>query len=191
MDLILIRHPRTVAPPGTCYGATDVAADPECLAEAASRLASLIPADARLIASPQRRALDLARRFGEPTIEPRLVELDFGAWENRLWSDLPREEIDGWAADFLDYAAPGGESVRQMAGRVLGWWDEARETGGSIVVVTHGGPCRVLAAHLTGAPLENANRFEIGWGRYARFRIAQGIPQLRAWNLADPITRSA
>ena len=81
------------------------------------------PAEARIVASPLRRAQDLARRLGDPETDARLVEMDFGAWEKRRWDDLPRDEIDAWAADFTGYAPPGGESVGAMAARTVDWWE--------------------------------------------------------------------
>lgn len=183
MDLVLIRHPKTVAPAGTCYGSLDLEAAPERLEADAARLAPLIPKDAWIVSSPKRRALDLARRLGEPETDARLVEMDFGCWENRQWSDLPRTEIDGWAADFMGYAPPGGESVRAMAERTLDWWRSVAKHDGTLVVVGHGGPWRLLAAHLTGTPLENAMRFEIEWGGRAHWRITADSIQLRGWNL--------
>jgi len=48
MDLILIRHPKTVVPNGVCYGSTDVEPDPKHLSQDAARLKPILPEDAPL-----------------------------------------------------------------------------------------------------------------------------------------------
>ena len=182
MDLILIRHPRTVAASGVCYGALDLEPDADCLAADAARLKAVIPPDARIVCSPQQRALSLAQQLGEPEMDARLVEMDFGDWENRRWDDLPRTEIDAWAADMLGYVPPGGESVKAMSERVLDWWESVQKDG-TLVAVGHGGPWRLLAAHLMGVPHAHSTRFEVEWGGRAHWRITSERVQLRGWNL--------
>lgn len=185
MDIHLIRHPRTVASRGTCYGSLDIEADPERLAADTARLAPSIPAGARFISSPQRRARALAEALAKGAVatDPRLVEMDFGAWEGRLWDDLPREEIDAWAADVGGYAPPGGESVRAMAERVFDWWQGVEIAETPLVVVAHGGPLRLIAAHITGSAPEKSMAFEIQWGNRALVWHNPGRTVLAGWNL--------
>lgn len=182
MDLILIRHPQTVVPRGTCYGVTDVEPDPALLASDAARVAPHLPEGARIVSSPQQRARKLAAHFGEIETDPRLAEMNFGAWEMQRWDDLPRVEIDAWAADIVGYAPPNGESLGAVAERVIDWW-ESQPRDQTIVAVAHGGPWRVLAAHLLGIPLQHSTRVEIEWGGRALFRIHDHGIQLRGWNL--------
>ncbi len=182
MDLILIRHPKTVVANGVCYGSTDVDPDPARLAADAKRIAPLLPENPRLFSSPQQRAHKLAAHFGTVETDPRLVEMDFGAWEMQRWDDLPRAEIDGWADDLLGYAPPGGETLGAVAARTIEWW-ENQPRDQTIIAVAHGGPWRVLAAHLLGIPLEHSIRLEIEWGGRALFRIHNHGAQLRGWNL--------
>jgi len=75
MDLILIRHPQTVVPRGTCYGETNVEPDPARLASDAARIAPLLPDDARIVSSPQQRAQKLAAHFGDVETDRRLVDV--------------------------------------------------------------------------------------------------------------------
>jgi alpha-ribazole phosphatase len=182
MDLILIRHPKTVVPDGVCYGSSDVEPHPDHLARDAARIAPVLPKDARITASPQQRAQRLAAHFGTPETDPRLVEMDFGAWEMQRWDALPRAEIDSWADDLTGYTPPEGESLGAVAARVIDWWqDQPRE--GTLVAVAHGGPWRCLAAHLLGIPTEHSIRMEIEWGGRALFRVSDHGAQLRGWNL--------
>jgi len=185
MDVHLIRHPRTVASRGTCYGSLDLEADPQHLAADTARLAPAIPPNARFIASPQRRARALAEALagGPVATDARIVEMNFGAWEGRQWDDLPREEIDAWAANVAGYAPPGGESVEAMAVRVLDWWQGIEIEDTPLVVVSHGGPLRLIAAHVTGSAPANSMAFEIQWGNRALVWRNPGRVVLAGWNL--------
>ncbi len=182
MDLILIRHPKTVVADGTCYGSTDVEADPKHLASDVTRLRAVMPSDVRIISSPMQRAMRLAEYFGPVETDARLVEMDFGDWEMRCWDDLPREELDAWATDLSGYIPPGGESLRSVAARTIDWWQK-QPRDRTVIAVAHGGPWRVLAAHLLGIPLDHTTRLEIGWGGRAVFRVTDFGVQLRGWNL--------
>ena len=76
----------------------------------------------------------------------RLAELDFGAWENRLWSEVPRDDLDDWAADPMGYAPGGGETVEALTERVAAFWHERMQASQTCCIVTHGGPLRVMLA---------------------------------------------
>ena len=154
MDLYLIRHPRPAVAAGVCYGQSDVglAESPE---PAAVRLQALLPESRCVYSSPLQRARRLAEALGEVRLDPRLMEIDFGAWEMCRYDDL-REGVAAWAADPLGHAAPGGESVHSMAARVHAALADirARHGSGNVVVVAHGGPLRAIAGLSMVAPTE-------------------------------------
>lgn len=159
MRTFLIRHPKPDIDTGICYGRSDpgLADDPVGCAEA---LAPLLPKDAPLYTSPLRRCLELARALHDaPMIDERLVEMDFGDWEMRRWDDIPRAEIDAWAADPVGYSPPGGESPLAMRARVA---TLLRELPGTAVLVAHGGVLRACAAELAGVANWHELHFEFG-----------------------------
>lgn len=152
MRLHLIRHPPALVAPGTCYGRSEVPcapADPDALASWRARLDR-----ARVISSPSRRCADLAQSLAsEVRFDPRLLEIDFGEWEQRAFDSIDRAAIDAWAADPWGFVPPGGESAAKMAGRVLEALHEIRASGAhEIVVVAHGGPLRVMLGTLLQQP---------------------------------------
>ncbi len=124
---------------------------------------------ARVYTSPLRRAFETAEivagRLGlEPEPLEALREIDVGSW-----SGLTREEVAERFPD--DYAlwlarAPhgyeGGETYAELAARVLPAVHEvaARHPGETLLVVTHGGPSRVLQAHAAGIDYVEARRRE-------------------------------
>lgn len=154
MELHLIRHPRPDVAAGICYGQTDVGlAEP--VAAIATRLQALLPPAFALHASPLARARLLAEALGTPTLDARLMEIHFGAWEGLAYDDIG-SALDDWVSDPLGFRAPGGESPREMADRVLAWLEEvlADNDAPALVVVAHGGPLRAIAGHLLGLPAE-------------------------------------
>jgi alpha-ribazole phosphatase len=151
--IALVRHPAPLIGPGICYGRLDVKLHPSAavpLAALAARLAGF----ADVVTSPARRCrLTAAAIAGHATIDPRLLELDFGAWEGQPWDTVPRRDLDRWAADPLGFAPPGGETGAALVGRVRGFHDDLLARARDCVVVSHGGPLRVLAALLHGRPV--------------------------------------
>lgn len=165
MALILIRHTRPLVAAGVCYGVSDLDCAESFEAEAADILARLPPVE-RILSSPLRRCLRLAERLAEgrgvpPTVDPRLREMDFGAWEGQAWSALARPEIDAWAADFHHARPHGGESVAMLAARVEAALAEHAAAPGVTAIVTHLG---VIRAAMAGLAVEDAWRFEAPFG---------------------------
>jgi alpha-ribazole phosphatase len=142
--------------PGLCYGASDVPVLDVELARVHTALAQQPTHHLPIYASPLQRCALLAERLapGRVTLDARLAEMDFGAWELRPWSDIPRNDVDAWAADLLHYRPGGAENVLDVARRVQAFADEIR--GSSALVVCHAGTIRLLTALHGGAPLELA-----------------------------------
>lgn len=150
MGLILLRHTRPAAPEGLCYGTTDLPLDEPALAERLPVLAATLPRLDRIRTSPLSRCRRLGEAIGRARglvaeVDPRLVEMNFGRWENRAWSALPRAELDAWAAKF-DTARPhGGETVAELAQRVEAALSDAPQPG-TTLWVTHAGIVRATCA---------------------------------------------
>jgi probable phosphoglycerate mutase len=88
------------------------------------------------------RAAHTARlALGEPVLEPRLRELDFGHLEGKRWEELPAA-VRGALLEFEGFEAPGGESTTALRQRVVGFLRGL--PGGEQVLFTHGGVIRVL-----------------------------------------------
>jgi alpha-ribazole phosphatase len=151
MPLILLRHLRPLVEEGVCYGATDLAPAPGQEAALAGILGALPPLEA-IVTSPRRRCRELAEAIGAargraPVVDPRLAEMDFGAWEGLRWDAVPRAELDAWAADFLHARPHGGESVAMLRARVLAALADHRPDSGTRLLVTHAGVIKAATAH--------------------------------------------
>ena len=133
MHVTLVRHTRPLVSDGVCYGMTDLdlAATFE---EEAARVVETLPPAQRLVTSPLYRCRRLAERIGAaqgltPAIDERLREMDFGAWEGIAWDDIPRAELDAWAADFLHARPHGGENVYMLRERAWAAIEDYRRSG--------------------------------------------------------------
>lgn len=159
--LYLIRHPRPSIDPGICYGQLDISA--EIGKSLVDRLRGELPPDLPVFSSPLRRCRDLAECLHhQPQIDARLGEMHFGDWEGQRWDDVPRAELDAWAADVGAYAPPGGESPLALQRRALDF--VAGLTVPEAVVVTHAGVIRTLLAHSLGWPPERWPEQSIAYG---------------------------
>ncbi len=183
--LWLVRHPRPAVPAGLCYGASDVPIEDAHLLELLDALPARLPRDAAVYSSPLSRCLRLARAlhgagFGHPKVDERLREMDFGRWEGRIWSELPRAEIDAWRDDIERYVPPGGESVADLAARGLDFVATLPHPHDAIVV-THAGVIQTLTRGLRGQPMTNFGGTPVDYGEVVALRHEAG-----GWALVGP-----
>ncbi|OGX91318.1 histidine phosphatase family protein [Hymenobacter coccineus] len=190
MIIHLIRH-TAVQAPGICYGHHDVPLADTFAAEAAALLAKLPPAPAggyHAFSSPAARCRALAEAVtNDYTLDERLREMNFGVWENRLWTDLPRAETEPWMADYVTLAPPAGETFGALQQRAAAFLAElaAGADGadqGPVLVFTHGGTIRALLAHCLEMPLRNAFRLRIDYASVTKIEQQHGKWNVLAMN---------
>ena len=153
-DVALFRHPPVSMPAGSCYGRLDVGLEAgweDGIEARVAVLAALRPAC--LWSSPAFRctrvATLLSQRLGKAfALDNRLLEMNFGEWEGLRWDDVPRRLLDLWAADPIAFQPPGGESGAALIRRVEDFARMITRQSRSCVVISHGGPLRLLAACL-------------------------------------------
>lgn len=136
--------------------------------------------------SPLRRAGETARRLGatSPALEPRLVEMHYGAWEG-----LTHEEVDALTRDGgWEQRPDGGESPREVLTRARAWLDEIAAGDGpdTWVAVTHGGVIRVLLAAAVGWDLRPPAPLRLLPERLHRVR-RRGDGHLQLLTLNEPL----
>lgn len=151
----MVRHPPPLIEPGICYGRLDMPIHPDADIEGLARN-PMFDGSTVVWTSPARRCRDLAGKIANALsisliADPRLLELNFGAWEGKPWDEVPRVELDRWAANPLTFRAPGGESGEELIVRVNDFFAGLSQ---DCVVVSHGGPLRVLSALLSGEPVD-------------------------------------
>lgn len=184
MEIYLIRH-TAVQAPGICYGHYDVPLANTFTAEAAQLRPKLPPPPYRVFSSPAQRCLALAEAVATDIMpDERLREMNFGAWENRLWAELPRSETEPWMADYVTLAPPDGETFGAVQQRAAAFLTELTATAATepTLVFTHGGTIRALVCHCLEIPLHNAFRLQIDYASVTKIRFEHGRWQLVALN---------
>ncbi|WP_422974992.1 histidine phosphatase family protein [Undibacterium sp. Ji49W] len=179
MRLHLLRHTKPQIADGLCYGQADVpvlAADYQMLAiEMRQKLSAGIP----VFSSPLQRCALLAQALhDQPQLDPRLMEMHFGAWELCAWDAVPRAEIDAWAAAPATYCPGGGESALDVAQRVIAWLTDVRQMQlPEALVVAHAGIMRMLLTWQDGmaadelAQLVCAQNRSLAFGEYIEILV--------------------
>ena len=188
MEIYLIRHTRPGVPEGTCYGRTDVPLDEAEFSARIPQIADHLPAGMVFYSSPAARCARLAERLVAHTggslagVDGRLHELDFGDWEGRMWSDLPRHETEKWTADIVHCAPPNGENFLAMWARVGEFYQAILDAAcaGSqarIGIVGHAGSLKVLVMRALHLAPDQYALADVAQGRVSRIdarKTAQG-----------------
>ncbi len=163
-----IRHAPSASPANIIHGRDDVSADLTDT-DALKRLASVLPAGAKMLTSELARARQTydALRYLNPALpaavaEPAFGEQDFGAWTGRTWSEVAPLAQQFWD-DPIENAPPDGESYAVMCRRVLRriLTISQAQGNGTIVSVAHAGTIRAALALALDLDFAASIRFEI------------------------------
>lgn len=139
----------------------------------------------RVLVSPLSRAMRVAEAVGAhsgSSVEVResLIELDVGLTEGAAYADTAAqfpEFMRQWAGPgAADALFPGGESLRDVAGRVspLGGEFRGLPGGSALAVVSHNFVLRALLCVLLDAPLENFRSFQIDLASVTTVTVRNG-----------------
>ncbi len=186
--LLLVRHGHTDAAGKRLTGwAPGVHLNERGREEADGLVARLegLPIDA-IYSSPLERcretAAPLARaRRLSVRIRRGLIETGYGDWTGRTISQLRRTKL--WSTIERTPSAmrfPGGESLLEVQARTV---DEVRKIAadhptGTVVVVSHADPIRLLIAHVGGAHVDHLHRLVIDTASVTAVSLDHGMPRL-------------
>ena len=153
--LTLIRHGLTEwNVSGKFQGQTDLPLSTDGREQSRQLAQYLEPLDvAEVWTSPLRRAretAEIAFPDHDIRIDPRLMELHFGAFEGS--TQIENEAHERWAwwyDDPFERNAPGGESYRELRERVVAWYEEL-PAAGHVIAFTHSGTIQMLLSHVIG-----------------------------------------
>jgi len=127
------------------------------------------------------RARQTAELIAEPlgltvTLEPRLREMNLGAWEGVLSEEIEvkySRELAERARNPCETPAPNGESPREVAERVLSAVNEiaSKHPDKSVLIVAHGISLAVIICHSEGFRMDdiyqhipnNAQPYRVQW----------------------------
>ncbi|WP_020395592.1 histidine phosphatase family protein [Thiolinea disciformis] len=131
--------------------------------------------------SPTRRCHDFARllaqRLNAPFIpDPRLCELNFGAWIGLSQQEIFERDPELLQQYYLQprrFKAPDGESMEAFMYRVDAIWQEilVNHTGKRVLILTHAAVMRVILSKALDLLYQKALRFEMGHAQFTRLRV--------------------
>lgn len=134
-----------------------------------------------IVSSPLRRCAEFARELGTNlgvpvSLDERLKEIGFGAWEGRTAGELKRDDPGILQRFWLDPAGnrpAGAEPVADFHRRVTAAWQDlvATHAGRRVLVVGHAGIVRMVICAILGAPPENMFRVSVDNAAITRVRI--------------------
>jgi len=140
---------------------------------------------AKVFTSPLQRAsrtCELAGYGSVATVDPDLVEWDYGQYEGRRTAEIVAER-PGWQL-FRD-GCPGGESPAQVAGRAEHVIARVRAVQGKVLLFSSGHFIRVLAARWLGLePNSNARYFALSTASLSALGYEHDLsrPVIQLWN---------
>lgn len=106
-----------------------------------------------IYSSDLQRACETAKMLSNGKIEmrtdPRLREMNFGAWEGLSYQEIKEQDPDAlsaWESDSYQHPPTDGETLEQFARRVRSMLDDLCEwhKGQTVLVVAHGGVLQTL-----------------------------------------------
>ncbi len=131
----------------------------------------------KVYSSPLHRCHRLAESLNCGTIvfDPRLMELNFGAWELKTWSEIETgQAANSWFTDFVNQRCPQGESFQELLERSVAFWEDlCQQSHPYNLVMTHGGVIRALLSYFLNFPLANAMRITIDYGSVTKVRVLE------------------
>jgi len=138
----------------------------------------------RIVTSPLQRCAAFAQTLADAqaipcTLDSRWRELHFGDWEGlsaaELFARTPLA-IENFWRDPLSFPAPNSEPLPSLKNRVLEAWqaliaDELASRDEEILVVTHGGPMRIMLAERDGIALRDLLKIEVAHAQLFEFEM--------------------
>lgn len=184
MEIHVIRHTAVENPENLCYGFSDIPLRNDFLEDFNEVI--IDEKFDHIFSSPSRRCTLLADHFNlnYHTYE-RLREMNFGDWEMKKWTDIPKEEIDPWYQDFVHIKATGGENLLEMQSRVLSFWNEftSQIHADKVLIITHGGVIRLILQSILQFPLENLFKIQIDYGKKMVIECNEGHFSIKKMNV--------
>lgn len=103
------------------------------------------------------------------SIEARLREISFGAWEGKTWPEVKGIDPAGAVArkrDKWGFAPPDGESYEDVKSRILPFLETITQ---DCCIIAHGGIARAMLVHLAGVSTADAVERDIWQGKVLHF----------------------
>ncbi len=176
MEVYIIRHTPVAVGKETCYGQLDVELA-DSFADDYLGYQNSLPLDSfdQVYCSPLSRCRKLAAALNIDSykLEDRLLEINFGEWEGKKWTEIPKEELNPWMENFVNLPPPQGESFQEIYDRCSDFLQElSHAPHQKVLLITHAGIIRCIWGNLLSIPLSELFKLPIGFGETLKIKIA-------------------
>ncbi len=174
--IVFVRHGQTASNRGgQLQGRFDAPLTAEGEAQAKCVAAALQrEAPARVVSSPLVRARATADAIAASLglvaeVDDRLVELDYGEWDQLRMLDIPAEAWRKWR-ETVSFSPPGGESLEAVTARVVEFCNDhfSAATDESVVAVSHVSPIKAAVCWALGTDERASWRMRLGLASITR-----------------------
>jgi alpha-ribazole phosphatase len=111
--------------------------------------------------------LNSKKTLAKAQIDKRLMELNFGDWEQAFWKDFEQSKYaQKWFKDFVNISCPNGESYAQLIERTASFLKDLKEfpADSKVLIVTHGGVIRAFNVLINHIEAKNAFDLKVDYG---------------------------
>ncbi len=131
-----------------------------------------------------RSTCDLAGFGSKASVDPRLVEWNYGDFEGQTQAEI-HQTFPGW--NVFDDGCPGGESVKDVAARADAVVADLRKWTGRTIVFAHGHFLRMLGARWCGLGPSVARSLLLQTSGVCILGYEKSLqnPVIRLWNRRD------
>ena len=160
MNIFFLRHTSLDVAPDIFYGQTDLDVSNTFEEEVKiikKKINKLITKDykVKVYSSPLQRCRKLSQKISDNVIlDPRIMELNLGDWEMKPKQSIPKELVENWEKDMINFTIPNGESNKKFLQRLKEFTDEICETEEDVLIVAHAGSINGMISNLTGEPFD-------------------------------------
>lgn len=179
MKLYIVRHTKVDSPKGICYGQTDVGLA-DSFEEEADRVFEKIKDIAfnYIFSSPLSRCVRLANEVVKNpqhiVYDKRLMELNFGDWENQHWNSIYKtKEAKVWFKDYINTPCPNGESFMDLADRVEDFIKDLKqkEQHTNVLIFCHGGVIRAFNSLINKLDINSTFELKVEYGQILELEL--------------------
>ena len=126
--------------------------------------------------------------------DTRWREMAFGCWEGLTWAEIQQRDpaiLAAWQADPWRRAPPEGETLARVNDRIKMAWAclVAVHDAHTVVLVSHGGPLRLLLCATLGLSPQAHWRFMLDPGSLSELRLDEQGTVLTRLNYIPPLSR--
>ena len=160
MNIFFLRHTSLNVQPDVFYGQTDLDVSNTFEKEVKiikKKIDELITKDykVKVYSSPLQRCRRLSQKISDNVIlDPRIMELNLGDWEMKPKQSIPKELVENWEKDMINFTIPNGESNKKFLQRLKEFTDEICKTDEDVLIVAHAGSINGMISNLTGEPFD-------------------------------------